>query len=270
LFVWAACWSVAVATRAAAEGDLRARLTTSVGDLEVRLFADKAPRTVGNFVALARRGFYDGTKVHKIIPGFVIEAGAPRDGEASGGPGYCFDDEINPDLKHDKAGILSMANAGPDTNGSRFLLTLGPAPRLDGQHSVFGEVVKGLDVLSRIGAAKTSGVRPAEPIVISKVTIVGEFTGPMPELVREYTKEELDKLTSAKVRDLLSSVGRSLGYGKLQRAEIVAARSRCSDSQAEYEADFSGAKGTRLLIYGRASGGGFDVQQFQFGRRSAP
>jgi peptidyl-prolyl cis-trans isomerase B (cyclophilin B) len=119
------------------------------GDVVVELFADKAPRTVNNFVFLARDGFYDGVTFHRVITGFMAQGGDPT-GTGRGGPGYKFADEFHASLKHDKAGILSMANAGPNTNGSQFFITFGPTPHLDGRHAVFGRVIKGMDVLLSI------------------------------------------------------------------------------------------------------------------------
>ena len=123
-----------------------ATFETDKGDIVVALFADKAPNTVNNFVFLAREGFYDGTTFHRVIPDFMAQGGDPT-GTGRGGPGYRFADEFAPGLKHDKPGILSMANAGPNTNGSQFFLTFVPTPHLDGRHAVFGEVTAGMDVL---------------------------------------------------------------------------------------------------------------------------
>jgi cyclophilin family peptidyl-prolyl cis-trans isomerase len=124
-------------------------LKTEKGDITVTLFADKAPKTVNNFVFLARDGYYDNTTFHRVIEGFMAQAGDPT-AKGTGGPGYRFEDEFHPDLKHDSAGILSMANAGPGTNGSQFFITYGPTEWLDGKHSVFGKVVEGMDVLKSI------------------------------------------------------------------------------------------------------------------------
>lgn len=123
---------------------------TSRGDLQIELFASKAPVTVNNFVFLAREGFYNGTTFHRVIKGFMVQGGDPT-GTGSGGPGYKFRDEASAlDLKHDKVGTLSMANAGPNTNGSQFFITYGPTPHLNGKHAVFGQVTQGLDTLNAI------------------------------------------------------------------------------------------------------------------------
>jgi cyclophilin family peptidyl-prolyl cis-trans isomerase len=126
-----------------------ARFKTERGDIVVELFADRAPRTVENFVNLARAGFYDGTTFHRVINGFMAQGGDPT-GTGTGGPGYEFADEFHPSLRHDGAGVLSMANAGPGTNGSQFFITHGPTPHLDNRHSVFGRVVEGMEVVRSI------------------------------------------------------------------------------------------------------------------------
>ncbi len=123
-----------------------ATFKTEKGDIVVELYADRAPRTVENFVNLARAGFYDGTTFHRVIGGFMAQGGDPT-GTGTGGPGYQFDDEFHPSLRHDSAGILSMANAGAGTNGSQFFITFGPTPHLDDRHSVFGNVTGGMEVL---------------------------------------------------------------------------------------------------------------------------
>jgi len=124
-------------------------LKTDLGDIEVTLFANKAPNTVNNFIFLAREGYYDNTIFHRVIQDFMAQAGDPT-GTGRGGPGYSFRDEFSAGLKHNKPGILSMANAGPNTNGSQFFITHVPTPWLDGKHTIFGEVTNGLDVLFAI------------------------------------------------------------------------------------------------------------------------
>ena len=163
-----------------------ARFVTTEGDFTVRLFDQEAPRTVENFVGLAegtkewsdprtnqkvRKPYYDGTIFHRVIDGFMIQGGDPLD-QGIGGPGYNFADEFHPKLRHNKAGIVSMANRGPNTNGGQFFITLGPTPHLDDRHAVFGEVVDGMDVVSTIGRTKTGDRdRPAKDVVIQNVTI---------------------------------------------------------------------------------------------------
>lgn len=163
-----------------------ARFDTTQGTFTVRLFDQEAPNTVANFVELAegtkewtdpasgerkKAPYYDGVIFHRVIRGFMIQGG-DRLGKGTGGPGYKFADEFHPTLRHSRAGILSMANAGPDTNGSQFFITLGPTPHLDNRHTVFGEVVEGLDVVQRIGSVATGQQdRPVTPVVMNTVTI---------------------------------------------------------------------------------------------------
>ena len=163
-----------------------ALVSTSQGDFVIRLHEQAAPKTVANFVGLAEgtlawkdpvtgesitRPFYDGLTFHRVIDGFMIQGGCPL-GTGTGGPGYKFADEFSRELRHDKAGILSMANSGPNTNGSQFFITLAPTPHLDNRHSVFGEVVEGLDVVKKIGRVTTGRQdRPVEPVVVKTVTI---------------------------------------------------------------------------------------------------
>ncbi len=122
---------------------------TDLGEIKIKLFADLVPTTVNNFVFLAREGYYNGTIFHRVIKDFMAQGGDPT-GSGMGGPGYKFRDEFHPKLKHDKPGILSMANAGPNTNGSQFFITFVPTPWLDNKHAVFGEVIEGMDVVLKI------------------------------------------------------------------------------------------------------------------------
>jgi peptidyl-prolyl cis-trans isomerase B (cyclophilin B) len=130
--------------------DIRITLHTDKGDIDATLFASKVPMTCANFLNLAQRGYYDGVAFHRVIANFMIQGGDPT-GTGRGGPGYKFADEIDPTLKHSKAGLFSMANAGPNTNGSQFFITHTPTPHLDGKHAVFGEVTQGQDVVNKIG-----------------------------------------------------------------------------------------------------------------------
>ena len=149
LFLLGLTFAAISATNALAMDDIRIIVKTSKGDIEGTLFASKAPVTVANYLNLAKRGYYDGITFHRVIPKFMIQGGDPT-GTGMGGPGYKFEDEVNTGLKHDKAGIFSMANAGPGTNGSQFFITHLPTPHLNGKHTVFGEVTKGQDVVNAI------------------------------------------------------------------------------------------------------------------------
>ena len=144
---------------------------TNHGTFEIELFEDKAPITVKNFIDLAEKGFYDGLIFHRVIDGFMIQGGDPN-GTGTGGPGYVIPDEFHKDLKHDSEGVLSMANAGPNTGGSQFFITLAATPWLDGHHSVFGKGVKGMDVVREIGKVDTDFQdKPLAKVVMEKVTI---------------------------------------------------------------------------------------------------
>ncbi|USN45397.1 MAG: peptidylprolyl isomerase [Candidatus Woesearchaeota archaeon] len=146
-------------------------IETNKGTMEIELFQDKAPITTQNFIDLAQKGFYDGLRFHRVIKDFMIQGGDPK-GDGTGGPGYSIQDEFHPDLKHDAKGILSMANAGANTGGSQFFITLVPTPWLNGKHAVFGKVIKGEDVLDAIGAVQTgAGDKPVQDVVMTKVTI---------------------------------------------------------------------------------------------------
>jgi cyclophilin family peptidyl-prolyl cis-trans isomerase len=149
-----------------------AAIHTEKGDIVVQLFADKTPTTVNNFVFLAKEGFYNGSIFHRVIANFMAQGGDPT-GSGSGGPGYRFADEFHPSLKHDNPGILSMANAGPGTNGSQFFITHVPTPWLDNKHSVFGKVTSGMDVLLSI--PPRDPMRPEYPgVTLNSITISEE------------------------------------------------------------------------------------------------
>jgi len=148
-----------------------AKFETSMGDFEIELFVDKAPITTKNFIDLSEKGFYDGLIFHRVIDGFMIQGGDPE-GRGTGGPGYSIKDEFHPELKHDSEGVLSMANAGPNTGGSQFFITLAATPWLDGKHAVFGKVVSGMDVVKAIGKVQVgANDKPVEDVVIKRIII---------------------------------------------------------------------------------------------------
>jgi len=149
-------------------------IKTNMGTIEVELFADQTPKTVENFVGLAEKGYYNGIIFHRVIKDFMLQAGDPT-GTGSGGASFWggkFEDEFVSDLKHDTPGMLSMANAGPNTNGSQFFITLVPTPWLDGKHTVFGKVINGMDVVYAIGKVETvAGDKPVDEVVMEEVII---------------------------------------------------------------------------------------------------
>jgi cyclophilin family peptidyl-prolyl cis-trans isomerase len=149
----------------------RVTMETTKGTIEIELFDEKVPKTTKNFKDLIAKGYYDGLIFHRVIKQFMLQAGCPK-GTGTGGPGYTFGDEFHPELRHDRPGILSMANAGPNTNGSQFFITTVATPWLDNRHSVFGQVVEGMDVVQAIETAPTgANDRPAEDIKMTKVTV---------------------------------------------------------------------------------------------------
>jgi cyclophilin family peptidyl-prolyl cis-trans isomerase len=157
-----------------AEGEdiVKIKIETTMGDIYADLYAKEAPKTVENFVTLAKKGFYDGIIFHRVIPDFMIQTGDPT-GTGMGDPGYKFADEFSPNLKHDKPGVFSMANSGPNTNGSQFFITEGPTPHLNNRHSVFGQVTEGMDVVKKIAAApRDANDRPRQEIKMAKVTVL--------------------------------------------------------------------------------------------------
>ncbi len=154
------------------ETSYSAKLVTNAGTIEIDLLSRQAPKTVNNFVFLARDGFYTGTIFHRVIQNFMIQGGDPE-GSGRGGPGYKFEDEFDPSLKFDGSGILAMANAGPNTNGSQFFITVATTPHLNNAHTIFGLVTQGYDVVESISTAETdAGNRPSEDVIIQSIEII--------------------------------------------------------------------------------------------------
>src|SRR5688572_22118403 len=153
------------------QSNRHAVIDTTAGEFEIELFEDLAPKTTKNFIDLATKRFYDGTIFHRVISGFMIQGGDPK-GTGTGGPGYTIPDEFHKDLRHSGPGILSMANAGPNTGGSQFFITLGATPHLDNKHAVFGKVSEGFDVVQKIGSTRTGASdRPVTEQKINSITI---------------------------------------------------------------------------------------------------
>ena len=149
----------------------RATIETTKGTIVIELYNDTVPNTVENFIKLAKQGFYNGIIFHRVIPGFMIQTGDPT-GTGTGGPGYAFADEFSPMLHHDGPGVVSMANAGPNTNGSQFFITLAPTPWLDGKHAIFGRVTQGQEVVDAIAAvARNTQDKPLADVAMTRVTI---------------------------------------------------------------------------------------------------
>jgi cyclophilin family peptidyl-prolyl cis-trans isomerase len=144
-----------------------ATIHTEKGDIVIQLYADKAPLAVNSFIFLARNGWFDGVTFHRVLPGFVAQAGDPS-GTGRGGPGYVFRNEVSPDLKYDRPGMVGMANSGPDTNGSQFFITYAPAAQLDGQYTIFGQVIQGMDVVESLtprDPAQAANLPPGDKIL---------------------------------------------------------------------------------------------------------
>ena len=149
-----------------------AEFKTNRGDFKIELFNNQSPITVGNFIKLVNEGFYNGLIFHRVIPNFMIQGGCPH-GTGRGGPGYTIRDEFHPNLKHNSKGILSMANAGPNTGGSQFFITVAPTPWLDGKHSIFGQVIEGIEVVEEISNVNTDrNDKPLQDIIINSIKII--------------------------------------------------------------------------------------------------
>ena len=171
IFVSIMCMFIVGVDMALAADRAVATFDTSMGSFKIELLTDLAPITAQNFIDLSKKGFYDGVIFHRVIKDFMIQGGDPT-GTGRGGPGYTIPDEFGEGLAHDKPGILSMANAGPNTGGSQFFITLVPTPWLDGRHAIFGTVIEGMDIVSAIGVTQTGpGDKPVEDVVIKSILI---------------------------------------------------------------------------------------------------
>ena len=242
-------------------------METSMGTIKINLYGDKAPITVSNFIELAQKGFYNGLKFHRVIPKFMIQGGDPK-GDGTGGPGFSFQDEFNKDLRHSKAGMLSMANSGPATNGSQFFITVAPTQHLDDKHSIFGEVTEGLDIAIKISEAPTDDTRPKTDITIKKLTInMGNFKlVPVPKVAAEkgLSKEEIEKFTSSTMKKLLVKTGEVQAYGKFKSFTFREGQSKGNMVQGIYSVEYEKTKTVQAMIVGTVIKDKFDMKVFQF------
>jgi peptidyl-prolyl cis-trans isomerase A (cyclophilin A) len=265
LVLMMACISFAGHLRAE-DKELKVKFTTTKGVIEAKLFYKEAPNTVSNFVELARKGFYNGLLFHRVIPSFMIQGGDPK-GNGTGGPGYTFADEFNPNLKHSKPGILSMANSGPDTNGSQFFITVKETPHLDNRHTIFGEVTSGMDVAIAISTAPASEDRPKTDIKMEKVEIVGDWFKPAEvKKQKEVGDSEIKDLAKKPVEALLTKMGDGLGLGKLVAANYVDGMARGTQAQVRFNVDFAKQKGCQLVALLAIKNKVAEIQQLQFSR----
>ncbi len=246
--------------------ELNAKIDTTMGMIEVKLFHDKVPLTVSNFVTLARKGFYNGIVFHRVIPKFMIQTGDPQ-GNGTGGPGYSFADEFNKELRHSKPGILSMANAGPNTNGSQFFITVAPTPHLDDHHSVFGEVISGMDIAIKISEAEAVDTKPKKEIKINKIEIVGDWFKPQEvKKETELSDDEIKKLSDKSIEKLAEKIGEAQGLGKLKKVTYQYGKSKGNKIQAGYMLEFKDSKNSQLVFMGEAKNKSIVIEQFQFAR----
>jgi cyclophilin family peptidyl-prolyl cis-trans isomerase len=262
--------TITTAVSAADDQELRAKFTTTEGTFEAKLFYKEAPKTVANFVELSRKGFYNGLIFHRVIPDFMIQGGDPQ-GNGTGGPGYAFADEFNPALRHSKPGMLSMANSGPNTNGSQFFVTVKEVPHLDDRHSIFGEVVSGYDVVKKISLVKSVSDRPVKDVKIEKLEIVGDWYKPTEvKKAKELSQDEIKSISKKPVENLLSKIGEAQGYGKMVQATFSDGMARGDQMQVRYTVNFGKSKGDQFIgMLTVKEGKTPEIQQFQFSRAAA-
>jgi peptidyl-prolyl cis-trans isomerase A (cyclophilin A) len=253
--------------RAAGDQELRAKFNTTEGTFEVKLFHNEVPVTVSNFVELARKGFYDGLVFHRVIPNFMIQGGDPK-GNGTGGPGYTFADEFHASLKHSKPGILSMANSGPNTNGSQFFVTVKETPHLDNRHSVFGEVVSGFDVVKKISEVKSTNDRPDKDVKITKLEIIGDWFKPTSvKKSKELTQDDIKNVSRKPVEALVGKIGEAQGFGKVVQVTFNDGMGRGEQFQVRYSVNYAKSKGAQFMgLFTVKDGKTPELQQFQFVR----
>lgn len=243
---------------------LKFRITTTLGVIEGTLFHDKAPQTVSNFVTLTRKGFYDGIIFHRVIPDFMVQTGDPL-GNGTGGPGYTFADEFSSGLKHDKEGLLSMANRGPNTNGSQFFITVAKTSHLDNRHTIFGEVTQGMDIVKKIASVKTNNTKPITPIKMTKVEILGDWYKPNPVTTyKELSEKELEQITRKSTEQLMKKIAEAQGFGGLKKTSFQYAQTRGSTAQVAYKCEFEKTPEVQVFLMGETNDRKFNLKQMQF------
>jgi cyclophilin family peptidyl-prolyl cis-trans isomerase len=262
--------TITTAVSAAGDPELKAKFTTSEGTFEAKLFYKEAPKTVANFVELARKGFYNGLIFHRVIPEFMIQGGDPQ-GTGTGGPGYSFADEFSPALRHSKPGMLSMANSGPNTNGSQFFVTVKDVPHLDDKHSIFGEVVSGYDIVKKISLVKAVSDRPVKDVKIEKLEIVGDwYKAGEVKKSKEMTQDEISSISKKPVQTLLAKIGEAQGYGKMVQASFTDGMARGDQLQVRYTVSYPKFKSSQFVgVLSIKEGKAPEIEQFQFSRGQA-
>ena len=253
----------------AKDKDLIADINTTMGTIKVKLFYKKAPQTVSNFVTLAQKGFYNGIIFHRVIPGFMIQTGDP-DGNGTGGPGYSFADEFDASLKHSKKGMLSMANSGPNTNGSQFFITVAPTPHLDNKHSIFGEVISGYDVAEKISKVdRDPRDKPKKEVKITSIKIEGNWYKPEKvKTVKKLSSKEIESMLATISKKAASSIGSAEKYPKVSELKFVQGQSRSQNAIAVYNVNYGAKVKGQLYVGADISGKAPVFKQLQFSNNS--